>query len=83
MCRRCAADLLGVEDPDTRVASEKPLECSACHRIEMTRFRPENLAEFLCRDCARGIESKQEDKVKGATRVSKKVVRVRRGEDGR
>ena len=78
LCRKCAADLLGVEDPDTRVGSQVTFVCAQCGRTGTTqdKLRAKEPG-YLCVDCLRGIESNQEHKTKRAARVSKKVVRVR------
>ncbi|MCK6546123.1 hypothetical protein L6R52_09660, partial [Myxococcota bacterium] len=78
LCRRCAADQLGALDPDTNVLSERPFVCAECGRQGVTTKVLAPGADFVCNDCLRGIASKQEDKTKTATRLSKKVLRVRR-----
>jgi hypothetical protein len=78
LCRRCAADLLGVDDPDTDVRSPKPFVCAACGRAGMTQARIRPGKEFVCSDCLHGIESQQDRKTKAATRLSSRVLRVRK-----
>jgi hypothetical protein len=78
LCRKCAADLLGVEDPDTNVHALHPFVCASCGRSGMTQARIDPDRDFICKDCLAGIESRQEHKTKSATRVSNKLLRVRR-----
>jgi CxxC-x17-CxxC domain-containing protein len=78
LCRRCAADLLGVGDPDTEVGSLHPFTCASCGRSGMTQKRIPVAQEFLCKDCLLGIESKQGTRTREATRLSSRVLRVRR-----
>jgi hypothetical protein len=79
LCRRCAADLLGVDDPDTEVGSLHPFTCASCGREGMTRVRMEaGGRDFLCKDCLLGIESKQKTRATRATRLSNRVLRVRK-----
>lgn len=73
LCRRCAADLLGVADHDAGIYRERNLTCITCGAVEKTHY--EDDATFECRDCRAGIHTKQGDKAKGAERVSKKVIR--------
>jgi ribosomal protein L34E len=81
LCRKCAADLLGVEDPDTKVGSDFPFKCAQCGRKGITKDRAKaESGDYLCADCIRGIESNQENKTKSAVRLSKKVVRVRKSD---
>lgn len=81
LCRKCAVDLLGVEDPDTRLGSNVPYVCAQCGRKGTTQDkRKVDSGEYVCNDCKRGIESLQENKTNAASRVSKKVVRVRKSE---
>lgn len=79
LCRKCAADLLGVEDPDTHVGTAVAFTCAQCGRKGTTqnKARAES-GDYVCNDCLRGIESQQENKTKSAVRLSKKVVRVRK-----
>lgn len=78
LCRRCAADLLGAVDPDTNVSTPKPYTCAQCGRTGTTDRPIADPREFLCPDCFRGIETKQGNKAKTGTAVSKGVLRVRR-----
>jgi CxxC-x17-CxxC domain-containing protein len=79
LCRKCAADLLGIEDPDTRVGSNVSFKCAQCGRAGTTQDkRKAESGDYVCNDCMRGIESRQENKTKTAVRLSKKVVRVRK-----
>lgn len=78
LCRRCAADLLGVQDPYRSVGSSLAFVCPACGRPASTSARPKEGEVLLCKDCSSGIESKQENKAKQATRLSGRVLRVRR-----
>lgn len=76
LCRRCASDLLGVEDPDTAVGSLHPFVCATCKRPGTTQRRV--TPGFVCNDCLRGIESKQGERARRGTRTAKGVVRVPR-----
>lgn len=81
MCRRCAADVLGVEDADAGIRKERVLTCTECGKEERTSYAKE--APFVCRDCAQGIWTRQGDRSKSAEKLGTKgrVLRVRR-EDG-
>lgn len=78
LCRKCAAQILGIEDYDAGIRAERPLKCVDCGRTESTNFP--NPAEFTCKDCRAGIVSRQQDRTKKAERVANgKVLRVKRG----
>jgi CxxC-x17-CxxC domain-containing protein len=80
LCRKCAAEILGIEDPDAGIRAERVLSCIQCNRPETTAFP--NPAEFVCKDCRLGIESKQQDRSKKAARVGAgKVIRVRKADE--
>lgn len=81
LCRKCAAETLGIEDREAGIRVERTLTCTDCGKEELTTFTGED--PFLCRDCAQGIWTKQGDRSKSAERLGKKgrVLRVRR-EDG-
>ncbi len=81
LCRRCAADQLGIEDVEAGIVVERDLTCTECGKEERTSYAKEE--PFLCKDCARGIWTKQQDRSKSAERLGKRgrVLRVRR-EDG-
>ncbi len=81
LCRRCAADVLGVVDRDAGIRPEKAMTCSDCGRVEMANWRGDD--PFLCKDCRQGIYSNQQTRTKKAERVGGgKVLRVlRRNED--
>jgi CxxC-x17-CxxC domain-containing protein len=75
LCRKCAAEKIGVADADANIYPEARLACIECGEIESTRWdEPET---FVCEDCRAGIFTKQGDKSKQAERVSKKVLRKR------
>ncbi|MEQ9499095.1 MAG: hypothetical protein RIT81_19595 [Deltaproteobacteria bacterium] len=77
LCRRCAAELLGVVDRDANIRPEKAMTCTDCGRVEMAFWRGDD--PFLCRDCRQGIYSNQQTRTKKADRVAGgKVLRVRR-----
>lgn len=81
LCRKCAANQLGVQDPDTKVGNEISFTCPQCKRTLLTHDSgAAKYSDYVCNDCMRGIESKQGNKTKEAARVSKKVVRVRKAE---
>ena len=79
LCRKCAAEVLGVSDEDAGIRPERVLVCIECSKEERTTFTGEEDA-FKCRDCARGIWSQQKDRGKSAERVDStgRVLRVRR-----
>lgn len=78
LCRRCAAQILGIEDTEAGIRPEQVLKCIECGRAEKTNFP--NPAEFVCKDCRQGIVSQQQDRTKKAERVANgKVLRVKRG----
>lgn len=80
LCRRCAAEVLGVGDRDAGIRPEKAMTCTECSRIEMAYWRGDD--PFLCKDCRQGIYSNQQTRSKKAERVGGgKVVRVRRREE--
>lgn len=78
LCRKCAAEVLGVEDPDAGIRKERVLTCTECGKEERTSYDKE--APFVCRDCAQGIWTQQGDRSKTAERLGKRgrVLRVRR-----
>ena len=71
LCRKCAAEMLGIEDEDASIVAQRKLTCIQCGKLEETRI--EHAESFLCHDCFRGIYTKQGDKTKGAERVKKGV----------
>ena len=79
LCRKCAAEVLGVSDEDAGIRPERVLTCIECKKEERTTFTGE-ADTFKCRDCARGIWTQQKDRGKSAERVDAKgrVLRVRR-----
>lgn len=81
LCRRCAADILGIPDEDAGIRIERELTCVDCGKQEKTSFDKEG--PYQCKDCFMGIWTKQKDRTKSAERLGKKgrVLRVRR-EDG-
>ena len=80
LCRRCAAEHLGVTDPEAGIRGDRPLTCTSCGREQETAWRePET---FQCRDCVMGIETQQQDRSKRAHRTSQGVLRIRKGTDG-
>lgn len=79
MCRKCAFELLDVSDPDVRELSIHRFSCEDCGRDVEIKVGHDVPEEILCRDCASGIESKQEDRVlRGQKSPDGRVVRVRR-----
>ena len=76
LCRKCAAEFLGIEDEDASILATRKLTCIECGKVQDTKWdEPES---FRCKDCLAGIYTKQGDKTKGAERVSKKVIRKKR-----
>src|SRR5687767_10999569 len=76
LCRRCAAELIGVEDPEASIVAKRKLTCIECRKIEETTWDEEET--FRCKDCLRGIHTQQGDKAKRADRVKKGVLRKKR-----
>jgi hypothetical protein len=76
LCRKCAAELLGVEDPEANIFKKSKLTCIECGDVHETTWdEPET---FRCKDCLAGIHTKQGDKSKGAARVKKGVLKKKR-----
>lgn len=80
LCRRCAAQVLGISDSEAGIVPERDLTCTQCGRLERSSWdQPET---FACRDCRKGIHSHQRDRSKSAERVGKgRVIRVRKKGD--
>lgn len=77
LCRKCAAQLLGVSDRDAGIRPEREHECCECGRREVAAWRGED--PFVCSDCRCGILSHQQNRTKKAERVGEgRVLRVRR-----
>ncbi len=76
LCRKCAAQLLGVEDAEAGILAKRKLTCVECGRVEDTRWTEVDM--FRCKDCLAGIFTKQGDKTKGAEKVKKGVLRKKR-----
>lgn len=81
LCRRCAAEYLGVPDEESGIRIERVLTCTECGKEERTSYVGDD--PFQCKDCLLGIWTKQQDRTKSAERLGTKgrVLRVRR-EDG-
>lgn len=79
LCRKCAAQLLGVVDEASNTRPERTLTCSECGKEELTTWNRDD-APFQCKDCVQGIWTKQQDRSKGAERLGEggRVLRVRR-----
>jgi hypothetical protein len=81
LCRRCAAQQLGVADPDAGIFPERERRCVGCGTVERTRFTGGE--EYRCRDCEAGIVRPTTDRARTAERVGDgKVLRVRGGGTG-
>jgi DNA-directed RNA polymerase subunit RPC12/RpoP len=79
LCRKCAVNQLGVQDPDSKLGDKISYTCAQCKRTLLTDDpNAAKYTDYVCNDCMRGIESKQENKTKDAARISKKVLRVRK-----
>jgi hypothetical protein len=76
LCRQCAAELLGIDDPESNIFAKRKLTCIECQRIVETTW--DEAETFRCKDCYLGIYTKQGDKTKGADRVKKGVLRKKR-----
>lgn len=80
LCRKCAFAKRGVLDPDDAAARTLQLTCLQCKRAferAVDPADPHDSRPPLCNDCKHGVETQQQDRAKGATRVSAKVVRSR------
>ena len=78
LCRKCAAQLLGIADADASIYPKRKLTCAECGKHEETRWGEDDPADFRCKDCLAGIFTKHGDKTKGAAKVKKGVLRKRR-----
>jgi hypothetical protein len=78
LCRKCAAEFLGIEDEEAGIVAARKLACSLCGKLEQTNWEEE--ASFQCKDCLAGIHTQQGDKGKKADRVKKGVLRKKRTE---
>jgi len=81
LCRKCAFERYGVLDPDDVALRTLTTKCGVCkQQFELTidPKRGPDPGIATCNDCKAGFETKQGDRSKSATRVSKKVVRVAR-----
>ncbi len=77
LCRKCAASELDIADPGAGIRPEKEATCAECGRVELTTFL--DLDPYRCRDCHRGIYSKQDDRNRRAEPTGdRRVLRVRR-----
>lgn len=78
LCRRCAADQLGVVDYDAGIAPERQEKCERC---ELFVKRPCDLEDPLdCPEHARAIALRQGQRARDAVRSSKGVLRVKRNQ---
>ncbi len=81
LCRKCAFEKRGVVDPDDAEVRTRRVQCTMCQRWYervVDPQRPNNDVSAVCTDCKNGVETKQQERSKVATRVSAKVVRARR-----
>ncbi len=80
LCRKCAFEAYGVLDPDDVSLRTHRVRCGVCRKMFDRVVDPKHTESGLatCSDCRAGIETAQGDKSKTATRVSPKVVRVKR-----
>jgi ribosomal protein L34E len=76
LCRKCAAELLGIEDAEASIFKTRKLTCTECGTVAETSW--EDATTFRCKDCLAGIHTKQGDKSKRAAKVKKGVLRKRR-----
>ena len=78
LCRKCAAEELDIDDPNSGIRVERDMTCSQCGRVEKTIFFDKD--PYICRDCLKGIWSMQGDKNKRAEVAGRRsVLKVRRG----
>ncbi len=80
LCRRCAADQLGVIHPDSGIRAESRVRCERC---ELYVERPCQHEDPLdCPEHARALVLRQKGRVKAADRGPKgAVLRVRRPQE--
>lgn len=78
LCRKCAFDRFGAIDPDDRSVRTRSVTCAQCSRSFEAVIDPRNIDAPVCPDCLAGIETKQQDRARSATRLSARVVRSRR-----
>src|SRR5688572_3549579 len=76
LCRKCAAEFLGIEDEEASIVADRKLTCVECGKSEQTKW--ESPDTFKCQDCLIGIHTKQGSKSKSADRVKKGVLRKKR-----
>jgi CxxC-x17-CxxC domain-containing protein len=69
---------LGIRDPDNPAHQLFEAVCSTCGKATKVPFEPRDPTAVQCKDCYLGIETQQQDRSRGAQKISKKVVRVRR-----
>lgn len=76
MCRRCAADRLGVIDQDANIAPDRSIRCERC---QMYVRKPCDFEDPLdCKEHARSLALRQKDRTRTAERTGGGVIRVRR-----
>jgi CxxC-x17-CxxC domain-containing protein len=78
LCRRCAFEQRGIVDPDDKALREKRQACGRCGRWFDLPYDPTGESRPICADCKAGIETKQQDRSKDATRVSRRIVKAKR-----
>ncbi|MFO0723633.1 MAG: hypothetical protein U1E65_07635 [Myxococcota bacterium] len=78
LCRKCAYEQRGIVDPDDKAVQEKRQACRVCGRWFVLPFDPTGADRPICTDCKAGIETKQGDRTKDATRLKSGVIRTKR-----
>lgn len=77
LCRKCAAQILGIADEEAGIVRKRKLTCIECGKIEETTLEGAH-GEYRCKDCFAGIHTKQGDKTKKAAKVKKGVLKKKR-----
>jgi hypothetical protein len=76
LCRRCAAERLGVIDREANIAPEQREKCERCGLYVRKPCRFEDPLD--CPEHARALAFRQRDRARTGTRAKKNVVRVRK-----
>ncbi|MEO1229034.1 MAG: hypothetical protein AAFZ18_09030 [Myxococcota bacterium] len=80
LCRRCAADILGVVDAEANIGPEHREKCERC---ELFVVRPCDFEDPLsCPEHARALAMKQGQRSRSATRTASGALRIRRNPKG-
>jgi CxxC-x17-CxxC domain-containing protein len=83
LCRKCAYEQLGVQDPTVESLRGFPAVCTRCGVDHRAPFQPEADKPCLCNDCFRGIEVDRKKRARRAVVLENGVIEVRRDAAGR